>query len=257
MSPAVQILSSPRLGEGHRVFLEARGMEWKPSPDCTAAEQIVEFSGRICYMSFGPERQAPGSTRDYIKRLIQKGHESVLEHAAWSFVIYGVSRSFSHQLVRHRVGFSFSQLSQQYHEETGAAFVSPPGLESDPELLAQWEKTVTELRDTYSKLLHSNLRTTALVPREELRLRRSLARSVLPNAIETAIVVTANARALRHFLKIRGCVEGDIEMRMVSASLLHALEKEAPSLFYDFGVQQWPDGWPIVIQNDGADGQSS
>ena len=247
MKPQVKILSSPCLTDGHHSFLHEHKLTWQPSREATPAEQLVEFSGRVCYMSFGPERQMPGNTRDYIKRLIRKGHESVLEHASWSLVLHGVSRAFTHQLVRHRVGFSYSQLSQQYHEETAARFIEPPGLSDDPELQSEWDKALTTLRGAYANLLNISVPDSNLPPREQLRLRRSLARSILPNAIETVIVVTANARALRHFLKVRGAIEGDIEMRLVSAALLRVLEPEAPSLFYDFAVEQWADGLPIVI----------
>ena len=96
-------------------YLQAEGFSWTEDVDATPGEKLVEVAGRICYMSFSKDMSKiryPNSK--YIKNIIDKGHESVLEHASWSFILSGVSRAFSHQLVRHRVGFAFSQLSQQY-----------------------------------------------------------------------------------------------------------------------------------------------
>src|SRR5689334_13364185 len=118
MSPHVYLISSPRfkIAEFNR-FLAAERLQWKRTPHSAPAEELVEVSGRICYLSFGA-LQSPRSNREYIQNLIDREHESVLEHASWTFLLTGVSRAFTHQLVRHRVGFSFSQLSQQYHDET-------------------------------------------------------------------------------------------------------------------------------------------
>lgn len=207
----------------------------------------MEFAGRICYFSFGP-KQSPRTNAEYIANLIDRGHESVLEHATWSFVLSGVSRGFTHQFVRHRVGFSFSQLSQQYHDESAIPFVVPEAVESNPEALALWRETVQQARESYRNLLdtleHAGCEMTEP---ERLRLRRSAARSVLPAASETTLAFTANARSLRHFLRLRGEIEGDQEMRTVSSALLRALQAEAPALFADFTLEDGAAG-PIVRQ---------
>src|SRR5262249_24968483 len=103
-------------------FVADEKLTWRRSPGARAAEEIVEGAGRVCYLSFGT-RQAPRTNSEYISHLIAMGHESVLEHVTWGFVLTGVSRAFTHQMVRHRVGFAFSQLSQQYHDERDATFV--------------------------------------------------------------------------------------------------------------------------------------
>src|ERR1044072_8132924 len=97
-------------------FLRDKGTSWKRSRNSTECEQLVEIGGRVCYMSFG-KAQSPRTNAQYIRNLIEMGHESVLEHVSWTFIIAGISRAFTPQLVRHRVGISFSQLSQQYHDE--------------------------------------------------------------------------------------------------------------------------------------------
>ena len=231
-------------------FLKNTKATWTRSLSATEPEELVEVAGRVCYMSFGP-RQSPKNNAEYIRHLIQAGHESVLEHVNWTFVIEGVSRAFTHQLVRHRVGFSFSQLSQQYHDESEAEFVEPLHLDQFPAAQEAWHRSIDASRDAYRKIRDVISEEEAKLgldgqKRESLRAIRSMARSVLPNATETKIVVTANARALRHFLRVRGGIPGDAEMRIVAAQLLTLLSDEAPALFFDFRVEQLPDGSPIV-----------
>lgn len=222
---------------------------WNRSPGATEAEELVEAAGRVCYMSFA-SRQSPKSNTEYIHHLIQSGHESVLEHVNWTFLLDGVSRAFTHQLVRHRVGFAFSQLSQQYHDEAEAEFVEPLQLEQFPESRAAWLRCVEAARTLYSQIRDEVAEKEAelgLEGREATRAIRSIARSVLPNATATKIVVTANARAVRHFLRVRGSIPGDTEMRLVAAELLKILTADAPALFFDFHIEKLSDGSPIVI----------
>lgn len=201
-------------------------------------------------MSFG-ENQSPRTNTEYVRRLIEMGHESVLEHVSWTFLLTGVSRPFTHQLVRHRVGFAFSQLSQQYHDETDADFVVPSPLRKAPKALAAWQRAIQVYQEAYREIVESVREVEPdaeleLQKKEVRRAMRSAARSVLPNATATKIVVTANARALRYFLKIRGSIPGDGEMCKVAAELLKYMQKEAPSLFFDFHIDTLPDGSPIV-----------
>jgi thymidylate synthase (FAD) len=253
MTPRIYLIGRPTFDPRYQDFLNdflaTEDASWKTTNTATPAERLVEFAGRVCYMSFG-SRQSARTNAEYISNLILNGHESVLEHAVWSFVISGISRSFTHQLVRHRVGFSFSQLSQQYHDESEARFVRPVQLNAVPEAAAIWDKAIGETRTAYIKVLRmletASHALSGQSRREAMRALRSVARSVLPNATETAIVVTANARALRHFFKIRGDIVGDVEMRCVAATLLELLRPEGPALFSDFRVEQFADGLPLV-----------
>jgi len=234
-------------------FLQGENADWHRTHGATEIEEIVEVSGRVCYMSFG-ERQSPRSNADYISNLIRQGHESVLEHVSWTFVLAGVSRAFTHQLVRHRVGFAFSQLSQQYYEETAATFVEPFHLQKSPEALQAWRNAVAISQEAYKTILDSLKELNGapgldLQQKEFKRAIRSAARSVLPNATETKIVVTANARALRYFFKVRGSIPGDLEMREVGASLFNVVRAEAPSLFADFRLETLSDGSPVLVQD--------
>jgi thymidylate synthase (FAD) len=231
-------------------FLANGGESWDATVGATDAESLVEVAGRICYMSFGG-RQKTRPNSAYVSNLIRQGHESVLEHVSWTFLLEGVSRAFTHQFVRHRVGFAFSQLSQQYHEETDATFVEPAAIRAIPDLSRTWRETVERCRDAYNYIA-TTLQKSDLLPRsieqgrEVLRALRAAARSVLPNATETKLVFTANARALRHFLAVRGGIVGDEEMRVVSHLILSRLKEEAPSLFRDFASKTLPDGLPLV-----------
>jgi len=251
VKPRAYLLSRPGFEiEAFLSFLKEEGTEWARSPRATEVEEIVEIAGRICYMSFG-EKQSPRRNGDYIHNLIRQGHESVLEHVSWTFLLVGISRAFTHQLVRHRVGFAFSQLSQQYHEETSATFVEPAHLQQSPRALNAWRNAVAVSQESYKVILDSlaELEDGAgleLSKKESKRAIRSAARSVLPNATETKIVVTANARALRHFFKIRGSILGDIEMREVAAALFSQVQPEAPSLFADFTLGELRDGTALL-----------
>jgi thymidylate synthase (FAD) len=229
-------------------FLSDEDLEWRQSDGATQSEQLVEISGRVCYLAFG-DRQSPRSNTAYIANLIRSGHESVLEHANWTFLVTGVSRALTHQIVRHRIGVSYSQLSQQYHEENGTGVVMPIEVERHPEIRAIWTESVEASRDAYHRVLEA-LRglpaATEHSSKEFLRSIRSAARSLLPNATETKIVITANARALRHLIEIRGAIVGDEEMRRFAAKLLEELKREAPALFSDFEFEKLSDGSPLI-----------
>jgi thymidylate synthase (FAD) len=233
-------------------FLSAHSLGWRRSENASGTDEFVEAAGRICYLSFG-RNQSPKSNAEYIRHLIVEGHESVLEHVSWSFLIEGISRACTHQLVRHRVGFSFSQLSQQYHDESDVQCVEPYGLDAYPAAAAAWSTAAKVTKEAYRTIIDElgtgeECQTPGIGHRERLRAIRSAARSILPNAAETKIVMTANARALRHFLNVRGTIPGDTEMRCLSSELLRHLKNESPSIFFDFDSRIHLDGIPIVYR---------
>ena len=233
-------------------FLQEHNETWIRSRGTTPMEELIEFSGRICYMSFG-KRQSPRSNRQYITNLVTQGHESVLEHISWTFLISGISRALCHQLVRHRIGFSYSQLSQQYYEEMEPEVIVPMEIRHKPRLLQIWKEAVERSKEAYTLVLDSlkhSPKSGLLSRKEFLRSVRSAARSLLPNAVSTTIVVTVNARALRHFLNVRGCIEGDYEMRRLAVGLFKEVMREAPSLFSDFKIEFLSDGSPIVKRTE-------
>lgn len=237
---SIRCVSRPNFDENvFMSFLQENGLQWIQKGFATDAEHLVEAAGRLCYMSFGLSNQSPRSTSQYIMNLIDQGHESVLEHLNWTFLITGVSRAFTHQLVRHRAGFAYSQLSQQYHDESEAEFVVPIEVKNDPELFSAWQKHIESCLDFYKSSvidIGKSKSSDSLSKKENMRALRSASRSILPNATETKIVVTANARAIRHFLNMRGSIDGDYEMRMVSEGLYKVVSEDAPALFQDFKI---------------------
>src|SRR2546425_10248877 len=126
-------------------FLDDYGMTWETDTE-VGGEQLVEASGRVCYLSFGKGRK---TNREYVENLLSMKHGSVLEHATWDFVFAGVSRSFSHELVRHRAGWGYSQLSQRYVDEAMAAFVGPDVIAGDERLHAIWLRSVEASHKAY------------------------------------------------------------------------------------------------------------
>lgn len=220
-------------------FLAAQGVSWKTDSE-VGGEMLAEIAGRLCYMSYGKGRKR---NAEFIGHLIDVGHGSVLEHAVWSFLITGVSRSLTHELVRHR-HFSYSQLSQRYVDESDSRFVEPDAIAADPALHATWCGAVNAARRAYDELVRGLERRFAAEPDATLRrkLARQAARSVLPNATETKIFLTGNARALRHFIELRGSEAADIEIRRVAVAMLGILKRESPSLFGDYTLVPLADG---------------
>ncbi len=225
-------------------FLADHESAWSTDTE-RGAEQICELAGRLCYMSFGKGRK---SNAEYMANIIESAHGSVLEHAVWNFIITGVSRSFTHELVRHRAGFGYSQLSQRYVDETTADFIEPDCIADDPELHAVWLAAIQQSHAAYCRLVEGLSRTFASEPDKTLRrkLARQAARSVLPNATETKIFVTANARALRHFIEARANAHAEVEIRRVAILLLRLLQKESPSVFGDYEIVSLADGTEVA-----------
>jgi thymidylate synthase (FAD) len=222
-------------------FLADHGVSWQSDTE-VAAEHLVETAGRVCYMSFLKPR--PGGNKAYIGHILEVGHGSVLEHAVWNLLITGVSRSLTHELVRHRAGFGYSQLSQRYVDESVAEYVEPDDIARDPQLHALWLDAVAHAHRAYVRLTEGLAEKFKDEPDRTLRrkLARQAARSVLPNATETKIFVTANARALRHFIELRGSRHAETEIRKLAMAMLRLMQQEAPHLFGDYELVPLPDG---------------
>ena len=228
-------------------FLADEGLVF--STDAPAAsEALAEIAGRVCYMSFGQGRK---SNREYIENILTSKHGSVLEHAVWCLLITGVSRALTHELVRHRAGFGYSQLSQRYVDESEARYVVPPLYQANPELRAKWQQTIESLRRAYDELAQATAQYVQqkhpeMPARDRRKWARQAARSVLPNATETKIFVTGNARAWRHFLELRGSMHADTEIRLLAVEVYRTLKKESPNIFQDIELVDAPDGMPAV-----------
>jgi len=229
-------------------FLADHETSWQTDSE-RGSELIVELAGRVCYMSLG-DKQFRKTNADYIGNLVGQGHGSVLEHAVWDLLITGVSRSLTHELVRHRSGTGFSQLSQRYVDESTADFIEPPVIAADPELHAVWLRSIEASHAAYNELVEGLARRVQeqhpdLSRTQRRKLAREAARSVLPNATETKLLFSANARALRWIITLRGGEGAEPEIRRLAVKLCRLMRDEAPNLFGDI---------EIVRLNDGSEG---
>jgi thymidylate synthase (FAD) len=226
-------------------FLAPPDVPW--TSDAEGGPALVEFAGRACYQSWSKPNPRTATNDGYIKHIIDVGHFSVLEHATVSFYITGISRSCTHELIRHR-HFSYSQLSQRYVPEKDSQVVMPPGLEDDPELQRILTAAADASRAAYVELLTGLEAKFADQPNAILRRKqaRQAARAVLPNATETRIVVTGNYRAWRHFIAMRASEHADVEIRRLAVECLRQLIQAAPAAFDDFEVTTLADGTEVA-----------
>ncbi len=233
-APVVTVLARP-------VFTEPAHLPVHWMGESTDGERLAEFAGRLCYMS--QKNPANRSTREYLENIKKQGHGSVLEHANYSLLLEGVSRSLTHELVRHRAGFAYSQLSQRYVDESDAAFVIPPAILGDDALVATWKAQMESAQATYIALVEKLIERYRWVDDKVHRrkMAREAGRGVLPNSTETKIVVTGNVRAWRTMLELRASEGAEFEIRRMALAVLRILLGEAPAFFSDFEIYLAPD----------------
>ncbi|MGB9707045.1 MAG: FAD-dependent thymidylate synthase [Microgenomates group bacterium] len=187
------------------------------------AEKTVSAAVRQCYSSVGAadlqQKIPPQKQKELIRMVLASGHTSTLEHASFTFAIEGISRACSHQLVRHRLA-SYSQQSQRYVDfsKKGVGFIIPPSIKANPNLVGEFKKAIKNAEEAYFSLREKG------VPAED-------ARFVLPNAAETKIVVTMNARELLHFFELRLCQRAQWEIRALAGAMLREVRKVCPTIF--------------------------
>jgi thymidylate synthase (FAD) len=226
-------------------FVAPPDVPW--STDAEGGPALVEFAGRACYQSWSKPNPRTATNASYLRHIIDVGHFSVLEHASVSFYITGISRSCTHELIRHR-HFSYSQLSQRYVPEHDSEVVLPPGMEDDQELTEIFTAAADAGRAAYTALLEKLEAKFAGEPNAVLRRKqaRQAARAVLPNATETRIVVTGNFRAWRHFIAMRASEHADLEIRRLAVECLRQLTDAAPQVFSDFEISALADGTEVA-----------
>jgi len=232
------------------------------------AEKVIESAGRTAYLSFDRKTDLPilraekedntkifrvedhpellqvkkgeefiingdswkakevwkNSAEKFVKMLVKSGHLSVLEHASATFRIKGGSRAFTHQLVRHRMA-SFTQQSQRYVNEKTFRYIEPHSIEENPKAHKIFVDFMEKAREVYSEL-------------QKMGIRNEDARFVLPNSVESEIVITANFREWRHILETRGAAKAQWEIRKVAIAILEILKEKAPSVFYDLVINK-------------------
>jgi thymidylate synthase (FAD) len=216
--------------------------------------QLCKVAGQVCYMSFGPKRTFNEQAERYFNNLKSSGHGSVFEHATFSLLLYGISRSLTHELIRHRVGFGYSQLSQRFVSGRMLRFVERPEYQGDADLHAQFlqriERAASEYTALTERLLEMQQAGVSILSAEaKTDLRKKVqqsARSVLPNETEAPMVVTGNARAWRHVIEMRASAHAETEIRELAVRIFLCLRLVDPILFGDYTLEQLSDGTYIV-----------
>jgi thymidylate synthase (FAD) len=256
-TPGVVVLAKPQTNvAGLGGFLEGfdpilRFTEYLDDPvDLPDSSQLCKTAGQTCYASFGPRRSKNDVAAAYFERLTSAGHGSVLEHSSFSFLLYGISRSVTHELVRHRAGAAFSQISQRYVSGSVLRFVERPEYQEDGELhrlfgeradraAAEYEAMAEQLLERQeggASMLTADYKTDA---RKKVQ---QTARSLLPNETEAPMVFTGNVRALRHIIEMRAEAHAESEIRNLALRIFLCLRTVDPILFGDYELGELPDG---------------
>lgn len=253
----VRVIREPRVTLiARQEFVYPSHIRWRSDSD-VPGQVVAEFAGRLCYLSFGEDAGLEGGHRtikgrttneSYLGNILNVKHGSVLEHAVWTLLIEGVSRALTHEMVRHRAGFGFSQLSQRYVDESDIAFVCPPEIREGTTEHEVWVGACEASLNAYRDLLGTLTESIGDQGSATMRKKRArqAARAVLPNAAETKVVVTGNARSWRHFVEMRGSPGADVEIRRLAVSVLRILQEEAPNIFGDLQIVAQADGTETV-----------
>ncbi len=201
--------------------LNVKLITYTPEPELTVAT-----AAHLCYAGVSIDELQKKIDKEYakklIKRLVESGHWSVLEHASFTFAVEGVSRALTHQLVRHRVA-SYSQQSQRYVNEKEFDFIVPPKVKENEKAYKKFLEIIKQSQKAYSEMLNED------IPKED-------ARFALPNAAETRIIVTMNTRSLFNFFEKRCCARAQWEIRALANKMLELCRKAAPLLFENAGA---------------------
>ena len=261
-------------------FLKDQDLKWPtPTEGVADAERLIELAGRNCYMSFGNKAGSKTNLR-YIQNLLGRNddgsfkpgpaHGSVCEHPNYSFIVVGGGRGFSHEQVRHRVGWAYSQLSTRYcdferEEEEGTwdpGFVIPPLANISPETAASFEDKLRETQKFYVEVLaeiendlknnkefaeqlsHMDARTAKRTLRKAAR---GAARDILPIATEAIMTMSANARTIWNTIVLRATEHSEAAIRDVYVQIAKIMETEIPSLFTGLKYEKCWDGSEAVV----------
>ncbi|GKI15614.1 flavin-dependent thymidylate synthase [Oscillospiraceae bacterium] len=222
-------------------MLKVNLLAYTPEP-----EKVVAAAAKLCYSGAQIDELLAGLTpeksREFVERLAKMGHESPTEHVSFTFAIEGVSRSLLAQITRHRIA-SYSVQSQRYVRLDGFEYVTPPEVAADPEASAAFEQAMRAENEQYERiaallkeghtrrLMREEGLTEAAAAKKAEKLAIEDARFVLPNACETKMIVTMNARSLHNFFRHRCCSRAQWEIRALADEMLRLVYPVAPALF--------------------------
>lgn len=260
-SPGVILLSKPDVDivglYSFLVGLDENFLQYTVDPDVLdLGAQLCKVAGQLCYMSFGKGRTTNAQAKRYFDNIKSSSHGSVLEHANYTFLLYGISRSCTHELVRHRAGFAYSQVSQRYVSGKTLRFVERPEYQNDEQLHTQFIRRIERIADEYHVLTkqlferQDNEIGPLSLPQNrgqgeltDLRKKvQQVSRSILPNETEAPIIVTGNVRAWRHFIEMRASRHAETEIRALAISVLQCFLLVESLLFNDYTIHELPDG---------------
>lgn len=220
------------------------GLQYEPGAN------IAKTAGQLCYLSFGPNRTKNAEGAKYHGNIKLSRHGSVLEHPQYSFLIYGIGRDFTHELVRHRVGVAYSQVSQRYVDGKTLRFVERPEYQNHDKLHYRFEKRIDYFTREYAEIAEilmelqagGDVTLTGDKRTERRKKVNQAARSSLPNETEAPIMFSGNVRAIRHVIEMRADGPADLPIRAVGVRLLLIMKQIEPTLFDDYSIVRLPDG---------------
>ena len=256
MAPCERAMSAPDEIAGPRVHLVAHSVFEPPATvpgfdgpwtsDATDGDALAEFAGRACYRSWSRPNPHTATNAGYLSHILQVGHLSVLEHSTATFYLTGVPLSVAQELTRHR-HFSVSQLSPRHQPPGGPEVVEPAAVAADPVLHERFSRAAAAATRAYADLLvvlDPGQPADRPAGRNPLsgKQAREAARSVLPLATATDLVVTGNFRTWRHFIGMRATDPADVAIRTLAVDVLRRLQQLAPHSFADFRISALADG---------------
>lgn len=222
---------------------------WEDEGDASDGDLLDKVAGQLCYLSFGPGRTKNNNLKKYFDNIKSSGHGSVFEHSNFTLLFFGIDRSVTHEIVRHRAGFGFSQVSQRYVDGKALRFVERPEFQIDGFLHDAFLKRIDDAKVEYDKLaeyladqIGKDPLKAELPKTDRRKLANQAARACLPNETEAPIVVTANARGWRHFLEQRASGHADNPIRILAIQAHEVLTRVTSELFADYEKRSTVDG---------------
>lgn len=213
-------------------------------------EQVIATAAKLCYSASDIgllyDGLTPEKSAEFVGKLLSMGHASPLEHVSFTFGIEGISRACSHQLVRHRIA-SYSQQSQRYVNMNDFQYVTPHSIESNDTIKKIYNDKMQEITEAYNLINHlltihfenqmiANGEDKDVARKKAVKMANEDARYILPNACETKIVMTMNARSLFNFFSLRCCRRAQAEIRELAEQMYRLVYKLAPTLFSHAGA---------------------
>ena len=236
VNPEVYLISIPEDTGAMTEFLEKSGVTWRPDPDVSWTENVMEFAGRLCYWSFESEdgfenknlTRIRSGNKDYLGNIIKAGHLSVFEHNGPLTILFSnVSRVFANELVRHRAGCAYSQTSGRYVRTDDISFWVPPTLQN-----ADVAKSLSVI-EAELKRIEDVLGIDAMKDFKDKKIATSALRRLAPNGQANNILMSCNHRALRHIIELRTSEHAEEEMRICFGGVAKMMKRLFPSIYQD------------------------